>query len=444
MSVIKRPKKPGKKFPLFPHLNGSWAKKIGYKLHYFGSWKAGVSAEQAKHNYDNFTERERAIKDGRVIRDANPDVHVFTVAEAVNEFLNAKKHLADAGKLSHRTFFDYEATGKKITQHFGRDTALQSLGPLDFNGFRVALEKGRGDVAVGNEIQKTKVILNWVYDSDLIDNPIKTGPGFAKPSAKVKRRGRNAKGRRDFSNRHILRMIGEASTQLKAMILLGVNAGLGNHDIALLPRSAINFKTGWLNYPRHKTEVSRRVPLWPETIAALKAAIEVRPKPKSADNEGLVFITRTGQRWVRPGTRATADGTENTGIWIDSISMETRKLLLTLGIKREGVGFYGLRRTLETVGGETKDQVAVDALMGHAADSDDMGAVYREDISDQRLIDVVEHVKTWLYSANMDEPEEEPDATQATKKKPAKKAKPSNSGIDGRPGRKPGVKKSAN
>src|SRR5262249_48268424 len=57
--------------------------------------------------------------------------------------------------------------------------------------------------------------------------------------------------------------------------------------------------------------------------------------------------------------------------------------------------FYALRHTFETVGGETKDQVAVDYLMGHSRD--DRTSVYRERISDERLKAVVGHIQTWLF-----------------------------------------------
>jgi integrase len=45
--------------------------------------------------------------------------------------------------------------------------------------------------------------------------------------------------------------------------------------------------------------------------------------------------------------------------------------------------FYSLRHTFETNGGEAKDQVAVDHIMGHTRD--DMAGAYRERISDARL-----------------------------------------------------------
>lgn len=42
-----RPSKPHKDFPLYPSLNGLWAKKIRCKLRYFGSWASDRSGERA-------------------------------------------------------------------------------------------------------------------------------------------------------------------------------------------------------------------------------------------------------------------------------------------------------------------------------------------------------------------------------------------------------------
>ncbi len=45
--------------------------------------------------------------------------------------------------------------------------------------------------------------------------------------------------------------------------------------------------------------------------------------------------------------------------------------------------FYTLRHVFETIGGESRDQVAVDAIMGH--ERGEMAAHYRERISEDRL-----------------------------------------------------------
>ena len=92
----------------------------------------------------------------------------------------------------------------------------------------------------------------------------------------------------------------------------------------------------------------RRCPLWPETVEALEAAIAERPNPKDGAHSGLVFITKQRGTWAK-------DTSDN------PISKEMTKLLKSLSLHRAGLGFYALRHTFETIGGESKDQVAVDA-----------------------------------------------------------------------------------
>jgi integrase len=117
-------------------------------------------------------------------------------------------------------------------------------------------------------------------------------------------------------------------------------------------------------------------------VAALKTAIAARPEPKDAEHAKLVFITKPGAPWCK----ATSD---------NPISKEMAKLLKELKLNRSGLNFYALRHTFETIAGESRDQVAVDHIMGHARD--DMASVYRERISDERLKDVSDHVRKWLW-----------------------------------------------
>src|SRR5262249_33838065 len=119
-----------------------------------------------------------------------------------------------------------------------------------------------------------------------------------------------------------------AGLPLRAMILLGINCALGNADCGRLPLRALDLERGWLDFPRPKTGMGRRCPLWPETVDALKASLARRPEPKDPADAELVFITRFGQAWH-------TDTTEN------PVSYEVGKLLRQLGINgRARLGFY--------------------------------------------------------------------------------------------------------
>jgi integrase len=84
---------------------------------------------------------------------------------------------------------------------------------------------------------------------------------------------------------------------------------------------------------------------------------------------------------------------------IDAVSLEFRKVMKALDLNGHR-NFYCLRRTFETIGGDSLDQVSVDAIMGHSRD--DMASVYRQQIGanpDERLVKVVNVVRDWLFSS---------------------------------------------
>jgi integrase len=253
------------------------------------------------------------------------------------------------------------------------------------------MAKAWGPVRLADEIQKVRGVFRYAYDANLIDKPVRFGPGFTKPSQQAMRLNRAKQGPKMFEAEQIRALLKASPVQLKAMILLGVNCGFGNGDLTHLPLSALDLKAGWVTYPRPKTGIPRRCPLWPETVAAVAQAIGSRPKPFDKEDAGLAFLTPLGRRWT------TAVVTDTTVWHNDALTREFRRLLEQLKLYRPGLGFYALRHTFETVAGDSKDQVAVNAIMGHAPAVGDMSAVYRERISDDRLRAVVDHVHGWLW-----------------------------------------------
>ena len=118
------------------------------------------------------------------------------------------------------------------------------------------------------------------------------------------------------------------------MIWLGLNCGFGCTDCAELKWMNFDFKKARVRFPRGKTGVDRNLPLWPETIQALKSI------PKVGE---LVFYTPRGNPWVRMIRSTDKNGREK-HTKENAISKKFSKLIKKAGIKTEkGVGFYTLR-----------------------------------------------------------------------------------------------------
>jgi integrase len=380
-----KPSKPYPDFPLTAHPTRRWCKKIRGRLHYFGPWGDPQGA------LTKYLEQKDDLHAGRTPRVANDGL---TVSGLCNRFLTTKRQLLDTGELSPQSWQDYFLTCERTAKVFGRDRLVTDLAADDFERLRAVLAKQWGPVRLGNTIQRVRSVFKFGYEAGLIDKPVRYGPGFKRPSRKVLRLSRAAKGTKMFEASELKAMLGKASPQLKAMILLAVNCGLGNTDCAGLTVVHLDLAGGWLNYPRPKTGVDRKAKLWPETVAAIRSVLAKRREPKDPAHADLVFLTKYGAPWCTVRTEEQEDGTLKI-VADDSVSKETRKILNGLGINGHR-NFYALRHTFRTIADESRDQPAVDHIMGHARD--DMASVYRERISDDRLAAVANHVRQWLLA----------------------------------------------
>ncbi len=404
-------KPPYDDFPLSYHPpSNRLYKKIKGKRYYFGY------ASDPQAAVDKYSRERDDLQAGRTPR---PVVEGVTVKDIANHFLNAKRRLLENGELSPRSFADYLRTANRIVMQFDKGRVAVDLRPDDFAKFRRTLSKTLGPTAIGNEIQRTRTIFKWAFDAEMLDRPVRYGPDFKKPSRRVMRQTRHANGERMFEAAEILAILDNASTQLKAMTLLGINCGFGQSDIGSLPISALDLKRGWITFPRPKTGVPRRIPLWPETIAALRDVLAKRKPPTDEADADIVFVTKYRKRWTRTteikelpknGDAAKRRGPKAMreivgGTPVDRVGEQFAKLLKDLGIKRARVSFYALRHTFETIGGESLDPVAVGAIMGHVDTT--MAGHYRERISDERLKATVETVHRWLFPADGEGSEKE-------------------------------------
>jgi integrase len=412
-----KPKKPYDDFPLFAHTSGHWAKKVRGKLHYFGAWGkrdngkiVWVDKEGGwRPALEKYQEQRDDLQAGRTPREKADGP---SVADLCNHFLEAKEHQLNAGDIGNKSWRDYLRVAKRLTACFGRDRLVSDLDAKDFEKLRATIAEKWGPVALGNEIQRIRVIFNYGYEAGLLDKPMRYGPHFKKPSKTTLRKERAARGPRMLEADEIRALLDAAGPQLRAMILLGVNCGFGNTDCGTLPMRALDLNNGWVDFPRPKTGIERRCKLWPETVEALRVVLKERKDPLDNEYADRVFVTKYRQPWINGNTA-------------NPISAETGKLMRRprcpkcgklnengakkcecgwqprgrskwTTIHRPGCSFYVLRHVFRTIADGCGDFPAIDRIMGHARD--DRASNYRQRIDDERLEAVAAHVRNAVAS----------------------------------------------
>jgi hypothetical protein len=135
---MKKPAKPHPDFPLFPHANGQWAKKVKGRPRYFGPW-SDPEAALAK-----WLEQKDDLIAGR-----NPSpAGSLTIGYLVNHFLADCEQRVESSELQPRTYADYDTVCQRVLKVLGFNSALPSLRPEDFGRLRASFAKTHGSVAL--------------------------------------------------------------------------------------------------------------------------------------------------------------------------------------------------------------------------------------------------------------------------------------------------------
>jgi integrase len=390
---VARPEKPYPDFPLYAHPLGYWAKKIKGKLHYFGRWGRTVKGVMVRVEGDGWADAEVAynlqypdILKGRKPRKTSDDP--LTVMDLCNRFLTSKQRKVETGRLSPRSLEEYRRTTDRLVRVFNKNRPVEDLGADDFEDMLADISEKCGVVRVGNEITRIKSVFRYAYENRLIPEAVNYGSEFVKPSSSELRRHKASSTKKLFTPAEIHALLKEADPVLQAAILLGVNTGVGNTDVSNLEFRHLDLKKGWIDFPRVKTGIERRSPLWPETIAALQVVIKGRKRPKHREDNEVVLLSVRGERLVRVTEKSRTDG----------ITTGFSKLLKKLDINgRRGLGFYSLRHTFATIGLQVGDRDTVKAMMGHA-ESDILSLYDEAGPSDERRLAVSNHIRNWLFT----------------------------------------------
>jgi hypothetical protein len=295
----KQPKhaKPWPDFPLTVHPNGQYSKKIRGRVHYFGPQSAGPDAAVALyHKQKDFLYAGLAVP-----------VEGETVADLLNVFIGRKEQAVEQGELSQVSLDEYVCTTDVMAATLGRTRSLNGITPNDLLRLRKALQQGKTKV-LGVAAFKRRLTLARIvckFSNEEFGTSIRYQTPLAAPPKKLLRERRAAVGERLFSAKELRDLIAKTDPHMKAVIYLGINAALGPADCVALTTDKI--ADGFVNFPRPKTGVLRRCPLWKET----QEAIAVIADGKHVFN---------GRVWTR-----------------HVIAREFKKLCESVGIYRENV-----------------------------------------------------------------------------------------------------------
>lgn len=386
--------KPYDGFPLSAHTHTNrWYKVIGGTRRYFGpldDWKAAL--ERYEHEAPFWADGQTPPPLGQKADESR------TVATLCNRFMEAKARQVEAGDLTPRTLAQYHAVVKVIADTLGRRRDIDTLAPEDFGRLRAVLARRHGSpTTLGNVITRCRVVFKWAVDNGITDRAVRYGTQFGKPKRRAVKLARRQRTHQFFEPGEVRAMLGAADPIMRAVVLLGVNAALGNDDISRLEAGHLDLSAGVIDLYRGKTGQERRAALWPETAAAVAEALHVRPEPRDAEHAGRVFITSHGREWVRETVHDDGGGRLR-HVRRDNVSQRFASLRDRAGVPADGRGFYCLRHTFRSVADAVPDRPAVDLVMGHESSADIRTAyVDPRSISIDRLRAVADHVRRWLW-----------------------------------------------
>lgn len=355
MKTLKR-KTRSDKFPLTLHKTRQYCKKIKGKLYYFGTDK-----ETALNRY---LEQAAYLHAGRLPGPNNAG-HTLSIKTLCNSYLDHQESRSIIGEIRLRYLYDQTSLLRDFVRFVGPNRAISDISTVELQNYRKKLiMAGKSPNTVNNRIATVKAMYNWAVDNEIIDDS---------PRLRAVKKVTPQKGEKPTFTTHQIRTLLEiASVQMKVMIWLGLNCGFGCTDCAELKWKNLDLENGRVRFPRGKTGVERNLPLWPETIHALK---EIQKQGE------LVFYTRRGNPWVRATRNTEGDGNEKY-TKDDAVTKEFSKLMKKAGIRApKGVGFYTLRRTAATLTARSRDPFAVQRLLGHADLK--MATTYVQDVSEQ-------------------------------------------------------------
>ena len=345
------------KFPLTPHPSGQYCKKIKGRMRYFGTdKKQALERYLGQATYLHGCQRSmQTASNGKM-----------TLKELCDLYLKYQESRVFADKLTPKHYNDQTGCVRKLNSFLGRERKIESILTLDLQNYKRRLQGSYRSVHRQNlHISVMKAMFHWARRNDILES-IPNIDAISKGKIIVDQE------KYTFDSQQINKLLSGADVKMRAMIWLGLNCGFGCTDCGKLKWKDLYFKHSRVKLARNKTGIRRNLPLWPETIKALK---------ELSRSGQLVFYTSEGHPWVTTVVKTKSNG-EREYTPVNRITPTFSRLMKKVGIHApKGTGFYALRRTAATIAARSGDPFAVQRLLGHVDLT--MATRYVQDVSEQ-------------------------------------------------------------
>jgi integrase len=374
------PKPPRRDFPLQPYGNGQWGKKIKGVRRYFGAWADPAAAEAL---YWAEKADWEAGRNPRLRPAALPDGSA-TLLETADRYLVSRREDLDSSdeeaRITAKTYAGCERAMKRLLE----------VVPEDFKRLRAQLGERVSVNTKAQYVVYVRAMFNWAVN---VGKLLPRLPDWADQFRTVSKRQKDKSrylfqkehGERRFELEDARRIIlaceraaaripgnwgnhAEMKMQIGSRLLLagtllGANCGPYSKDIAALTFADVDLDAGYVESLRSKTGFLWQATLWPETVAAIRSYLEVRPAPARVEWSARLFLTAIGFP-VHHETRKLVDG-ELKVHQSDALGQATAKLLSELGLKTRGVSFGAWRHTFSSLAGSFGHDHIIKRIMGH-------------------------------------------------------------------------------
>ncbi len=321
---------------------------------------------------------------------------VVTLEYILKRWVIDRREDVRQGRLSISIWTQYQLSGKRINEIAGHYVA-DDLAPDHVRAiFDYLHDNHTADIA-RRSIGHLRTACQYAADMGWC-RPVRLGRQIAKLAAAPKDRMKWKLNTADEVQRifvEVDRLIAGADgrslpsmEQFKAMLLLALNGGYGAKELADLPRDVVDLDNARIDFSRGKTGATHIVPLWSETVDALRPVIARRR------SDALVFRTREGNPWCMSDPKLRNGKIVGKRI-TDRVNEVYKNVVAPMGLRIKGQGFYKFKHLHCTIADMAGDTQATFSLAGHLLPGAKSAYVK---VGEDRLRKVVEFIHDHLFT----------------------------------------------